>query len=55
MSRNLDRIFKVFGILVLAIVILGVASGVSLAPISIKRAEAQVGTITLSSSNLNPD
>jgi hypothetical protein len=54
MSRNLDRIFKVFGILVLAIVILGVASGVSLAPISIKRAEAQVGTITLSSSNLNP-
>lgn len=54
MERSLEKILRVFGGFVLAVVILSIVGGVAPLSTTLNKAHAQVGTITLSSTNLNP-
>jgi len=54
MEKSLEKILRVFGGFVLAVVILSIVGGVAPLSTTLNTAHAQVGTITLSSTNLNP-
>ena len=54
MEKSLEKILRVFGGFVFAVVILSIVGGVAPLSTTLNTAHAQEGTMTLSSTNLNP-